>query len=85
MKFSRIASALAAGSLLVAPIAAQAGTRAQSSAVYPTTGYAASRSSATVEDENDLKPVQLLLLLLALGAAGYGISRAIDGKSNGAN
>lgn len=87
MKFSRIASALAAGSLLVAPIAAQAGTRAVSSSVYPTTGYSPSRSSTKVDDENGLKPAMWVIVLLSGGAAAYGLSRALaaKSKSNGAN
>lgn len=85
MKFSRIASALAASALLAAPIAAQAGTRAAASSVYPTTGYSASRSSTSVEDENSLKPAIWVIILLSGGAAAYGLSRALDSKSNGAN
>ncbi len=85
MKFSRIASALAASSLLIAPIAAQAGTRAGSSSLYPTTGYSASRASAKVEDENGLKPAIWVIILLSGGAAAYGLSRALEAKSNGAN
>ena len=85
MKFSHIASALAASALLVAPIAAQAGTRASGSAVYPATSYSASRASAKVDDENGLKPAIWVIVLLSGGAAAYGLSRAFAGKSNGSN
>lgn len=85
MKFSRIASALAASALLASPIAAQAGTRASGSAVYPAASYSASRASTKVDAENGLKPAIWVIVLLSGGAAAYGLSRAVDGKSNGAN
>lgn len=85
MKFSRIASALAAASLLVAPIAAQAGTRASASTVYPTESYSASRVSSSVGDENSLTPLSWILILLGFGAGAFGIAKAIDSKSSGAN
>ena len=85
MKFTRIASALAASALLAAPIAAQAGTRANSAAVYPSASYSANRASTNVEDENSLKPAIWVIVLLSGGAAAYGLSRALDAKSNGAN
>lgn len=85
MKFSNIAAALAASSLLMAPIAAQAGTRASGSAVYPAATYSANRASAAVAEENELAPSALIIILLAGGAAAFGIAKAIDSKSNGAD
>lgn len=85
MKFSRIASALAATAMLVAPVVAEAGTRASGSSVYAANGYSASRASTSVKDDNDLKPAFWIIILLSGGAAAYGISRAIDNKSSGAN
>lgn len=85
MKFSRIGSALAVASLVLAPVAAQAGTRAASSSVYPAASYSASRQSAKVEDENSLKPAIWVIVLLSGGAAAYGLSRAFDNGSNGSN
>lgn len=85
MKFSRIAAALAASALMAAPVVAQAGTRAGSSSVYQTASYSASRASTGVKDDNGLKPAYWIIVLLSGGAAAYGISRAIDNKSNGAN
>ncbi|MDT0509379.1 hypothetical protein [Novosphingobium sp. MMS21-SN21R] len=85
MKFTRVATALVATAMLTAPIAAQAGTRANSAAVYPSATYSANRASAKVDDENGLKPAIWVIVLLSGGAAAYGLSRAFDNKSNGAN
>jgi hypothetical protein len=85
MKVSRFASAVAAAAMLAAPVVAQAGTRASGSSVYATNGYSANRASTSVKDDNDLKPAYWVIILLAGGAAAYGISRAIDNKSSGAN
>jgi len=85
MKFSKIASALAASSLLVAPIAAQAGTRASSSAVYPAASYSANRASAQVEDDNGLVGTAWIIAILAGGAIAFAIAKAVDSKSPGAN
>lgn len=85
MAFSRIASALAASALVVAPVAAEAGTRASNSAVYATGSYSASRVSTSVKADNGLKPAYWIIILLSGGAAAYGISRALDNKSSGAN
>lgn len=85
MKFSRIASALAATAMMAAPVVAEAGTRASGSSVYAAEGYSASRASTSVKDDNDLKPAYWIIILLAGGAAAYGISRAFDNKSSGAN
>lgn len=84
MKIARIASALAASVLMAAPVAAEAGTRASSSATYPAASYSASRASTSVEAENDLKGAAWILILLAGGAAAYGLSRALETKSSGA-
>jgi hypothetical protein len=80
MKVSRFASALAAAAMLAAPVVAEAGTRASGSSVY-----SASRASTSVKAENDLKPAYWIIILLSGGAAAYGISRALDNKSSGAN
>lgn len=85
MKFSKIASALVASSLLMAPIAAQAGTRANSSAVYPAASYSANRASAQVEDENGFVGTAWILALIASGAFAFAIAKAVDSKSSGAN
>lgn len=85
MKFSKIASALAASSLLVAPIAAQAGTRASSSAVYPAATYSANRASAQVEDENSLVGAGWIIAILAGGVVAFAVAKAVDSKSSGAN
>lgn len=85
MKFSKIASALAASALMAAPVVAQAGTRAESAKSYPSASYSASRASTSVKSENDLKPAIWVIVLLSGGAAAYGLSRAFDNGSNGAN
>lgn len=84
MKIARIASALAATALMAAPVMAEAGTRATSSQVYPAASYSANRAATSVEAENNLAPFLWILILIAGGAAAYGISRAVDNKSPGA-
>lgn len=85
MKIARIASALAATALMAAPVVAEAGTRASSSSVYPATSYSASRATTAVDAENNLAPFVWIIVILAVGAAAYGISRAVDNGTNGAN
>ncbi|MBA4353438.1 MAG: hypothetical protein C0409_01980 [Novosphingobium sp.] len=71
--------------MMTAPIAAQAGTRANSAAVYPSASYSANRASKSVSDDNSLKPAIWVIVLLSGGAAAYGLSRALESKSPGAN
>ncbi|MFM2372914.1 MAG: hypothetical protein RIS85_2636 [Pseudomonadota bacterium] len=85
MKFSRVASALAAASLAVAPIAAEAATRATDSSIYSTTGYSANRASESVDAEHNLAGYVWVILLLAGGVVTYTLVKVIDNKSNGAN
>ncbi len=85
MKFFKIASALAASALMAAPVVAQAGTRAEAAKSYPAGSYSASRASTSVKSENDLRPAIWVIVLLSGGAAAYGLSRAFDNGSNGAN
>eukprot|EP01012_Entosiphon_sulcatum_P044458 TRINITY_DN59171_c0_g1_i1.p1 TRINITY_DN59171_c0_g1~~TRINITY_DN59171_c0_g1_i1.p1 ORF type:complete len:100 (-),score=12.19 TRINITY_DN59171_c0_g1_i1:109-381(-) len=90
MKFSNLltAVAVAAAGLVVAPVAAQAGTAAAGSVVSANklTDFG-SRSSTTVRSEENLSGGLLVVLLLAIGAGGYGLYKAIDknDKSRGAN
>lgn len=85
MKIARIASAIAATALMAAPVVAEAGTRATSSSVYPTASYSASRAATSVDAENNLLPFIWVLVIIAGGAAAFGIARAVDNKSPGAN
>lgn len=85
MRISRIASAFAAAALLAAPVIAEAGTRASGSPVYAAGSYSVNRASTSVKDDNSLKPAYWIIVLLSGGAAAYGISRALDNKSAGAN
>lgn len=87
MKISRIASAIAAASMMAAPVVAEAGTRASESSVYATNGYSANRASTKVRAENGLQPAFWVIILLSGGAAAYGLSRAAQstGKSRGVN
>lgn len=64
MSFSKIVSALAASALLATPIAAQAGTRASASSIYPAAMYSANRASAKVGKENSLAPLLLLAVIV---------------------
>lgn len=85
MKIARIVSALAASALMVAPVVAEAGTRASSSSVYPAASYSASRATTSVDADNNLMPFLWIIVIVAVGAAAYGISRAVDNGTNGAN
>lgn len=71
MRFSKIASALVASALLATPIAAQAGTRASGSTIYPAATYSANRASAKVANENSLAPLLLLAVVVAAGVSTY--------------
>lgn len=88
MKFSNLLTAVAAAGLVVAPVAAQAGTAAAGSVVSANklTDFG-SRSSTAVRSEENLSGGLLVVLLLAVGAGGYGLYKAIDkdDKSRGAN
>lgn len=78
MKFGSFAAGLAAVGFLIAPLAAQAGTKASTvSASLPDFG---SRDSTPVGKKNKLKPGETALIVLALGAGGFGLYKAIDNK-----
>jgi len=88
MKLKSALSALAAAGLVVAPVAAQAGTSAAKS-VVSANGLSAigQRQSTKVSKDENLSGGILIALLLAAGAGGYGIYKAVDknkDKSNGA-
>ena len=85
MKIARIASALAATALMAAPVVAEAGTRASSSSVYPAASYSASRATTSVGSENNLLPFIWIFVVIAVGAAAYGVSQAVDTGTNGSN
>ncbi|HQS95369.1 MAG: hypothetical protein B7X90_09200 [Novosphingobium sp. 17-62-19] len=84
MKIARIASALAATALMAAPVVAEAGTRASSSSVYPAASYTASRATTSVDADNNLLPFLWIFVVIAVGAAAYGVSQAVDNGTNGA-
>ncbi len=85
MKIARIASALAATALMAAPVVAEAGTRASNSSVYSAASYSANRATTSVSGENNLAPFLWILIIIAGGAAAFGIAQATDNKSAGAN
>lgn len=71
MSLAKIASAVVASALLATPIAAQAGTRASGSMIYPAATYSANRASAKVGKENALAPLLLLAVVVAAGVSTY--------------
>jgi len=85
MKFKNALFAVGTAAMLVAPVAAQAGTVASAS-----TGKIANlsgvgeRRSAPVKAKNKAEAGVLALAVLGAGAATYGVVRAVDDdKSNG--
>lgn len=85
MKIARIASALAATALMAAPVVAEAGTRASSSSVYPAASYSASRATTSVNADNNLLPFLWIIIIVSVGTIAYGVSKAVDNGTNGAN
>lgn len=84
MKARNLLPAVAAFGLVFAPVAAEAGTAASSAMGAASVG---SRTTSTVSAKDSLTPTTWLLIALAAGAGGYGISRAVksdNNKSNGA-
>jgi hypothetical protein len=77
MRFAANLVVMSAASLSLAPIAAQAGTKA-SDAV--TTSRFGTRLSTPVEDKNRAMPRERWLAVLAIIAAGYGAYHVIDSK-----
>jgi hypothetical protein len=78
MKFGSFAASIAAVGFLVAPLAAQAGTKASAAVAAPVDF--GSRASAPVGKKNKLTGGETALLLLALAGGGFGIYKAIDNK-----
>jgi hypothetical protein len=70
MRFANSLVVMTAASLWLAPIAAQAGTKA-SAAIATSPGFA-TRLSIPVEDKNRARPREIWLAVLAVVAAGYG-------------
>lgn len=77
MKIRNLISAATAAGLLIAPVAAQAGTSAAAS--VPGVG---SRTSSAVAEGNKVKAGTLVAIVLATGAVVWGAAEAFD-KSNG--
>lgn len=82
MKLKNLVSTAAAAGLLLAPLAAQAGTSAAS-----VPGAVGSRASASVKKSDSLNPGLTIAVVVAAGAATYGLAKAVDNnsKSRGAN
>lgn len=86
MKLRNLIPAIAAAGLVVAPVAVQAGTVASAAMPKMSTKGVAARKSTVVARDESLKPGLLIALILAGGAAAYGLSKAVDNnKSNGGN
>lgn len=85
MKLKSALPAIAALGLVVAPVAAQAGTAAGSSVVSARSLSAVGeRRSSSVKQAERLTPALWLVVLLGVGAATYGVVKATDdNKSNG--
>lgn len=77
MRFATILVVMTAVSLSLAPIAAQAGTKASD---VVTTSRFGTRLSTSVENKNRALPRERWLAILAIIAAGYGVYHVIDSK-----
>lgn len=85
MKLKQTMLALGAAAVLAAPVAAQAGTTAAASVgkISSLSGVG-ERRSAAVKAKNKADGGVVVLGLLAAGAAGFGVYKAVDDdKSNG--
>lgn len=83
MKISNVLSGMAAVALVVAPVAANAGTSAASSiATAPAYG---ARASMPVAKKQNMSAGITVLAVVAVAAAGFGIYEAVkdDNKSRG--
>lgn len=80
-------ASLSAAALVFAPVAASAGTSAAAS--VPSLGSSiasGARASSAVAKKSELKAGLALAVILAGGAAAYGLAKALDNKkSRGAN
>lgn len=85
MKLKNTLLALSAGAMLVAPVAAQAGTKASASTgKIATLSGAGARQSTDVKKKQKAEPGLIVVGALAVGAAGYGLYTAVDDDtSNG--
>lgn len=79
MKLKNALFALTAAGMVAAPVAAQAGTAASASTVkIASLSGAADRKATTVQAKQKLEAGSLVLVLLAAGAAGFGVAKAVD-------
>lgn len=86
MKTSRLLIGIAAAAMSIAPVAAQAGTRASDAravAVQPVKMSTVTRSAQTAEKKNELGGAGLIVAILAFAAIIGGIVIAADDKSSG--
>jgi len=84
MKFSGMFAAAAAATMALAPIAAQAGTRASAAGVAnpEVVGAIGTRKSKEVAKDNKIGPGKGALLLLFLAGFGVGTFVIVDGDDN---
>lgn len=73
MKTRALMAAMAASSMVLAPVAAQAGTKAASMTAPISYG---NRATPNVDAKKKASGTSLLLLALGLGAAGVGVAAA---------
>lgn len=81
MKTSRLLMGFGAATMAIAPVAAQAGTRAADAgvvAVQPVKMSTVSRSAQTAEKKNELGGPGLIIAILAVAAIVAGIIIAAD-------
>lgn len=82
MKFSSLVTGIAAAGLVMAPVAAQAGTKASTAVVSPVDF--GSRASAGVAKTNQWKAGTWIAIVLATGAFTWGMIELLsDEKSRG--
>lgn len=81
MKFGSLVAGAAAAGLVMAPAAAQAGTKASTALVAP--AESGVRTSTAVAKKNEWKSGTWIIAVLAAGAATYGLIKAFEDKSRG--
>ncbi len=80
MKLKSVSIALSATAMLMAPVAAQAGT-APSASVGKVSNLAGSgaRQSTAIKKKQNIEPAIAVVALIGAGLATYGIVEAVDG------
>jgi hypothetical protein len=86
MKLGTLSAAVAASALTLAPVAAQAGTKADAQSVRLSGASLgtmnSARASAPVKKKNGVGPEVIIPAVVAVGAVGVGIAVAVDDEGD---